>query len=213
MKMVRTLGAEETVNGYRLREGRLVDWERQAEVAVEAFEQQSFFVFVDGKQVDLVLSGVNRGRNVGEDVIYSGTVAGAMEGALLGIPSIALSLAARGATHFASAGRVARELVERFRWFIDARPELVASIHDPRKRGVAGDEPAARDEENHYAPGSPAAVSERFLRAWLRYHYDEFYVTQAVDPAAADAAKSSLAADASSVTAGSSSVGTGPRIR
>ena len=40
---------------------------------------------------DLVLSGVNRGRNVGEDVIYSGTVAGAMEGAVLGIPSIALS--------------------------------------------------------------------------------------------------------------------------
>jgi 5'-nucleotidase len=46
---------------------------------------------LDGKQVDLVLSGVNRGRNVGEDVIYSGTVAGAMEGALLNIPSIALS--------------------------------------------------------------------------------------------------------------------------
>jgi 5'-nucleotidase len=46
---------------------------------------------LDGKQVDLVLSGVNRGRNVGEDVIYSGTVAGAMEGALLGIPSLALS--------------------------------------------------------------------------------------------------------------------------
>src|SRR6202142_1304732 len=46
-----------------------------------------------GKNPDLVLSGVNRGRNVGEDVIYSGTVAGAMEGAVLGIPSIALSQA------------------------------------------------------------------------------------------------------------------------
>ncbi len=46
---------------------------------------------LDGKPIDLVLSGVNRGRNVGEDVIYSGTVAGAMEGALLGILSIALS--------------------------------------------------------------------------------------------------------------------------
>ena len=46
---------------------------------------------LDGKELDLVLSGVNRGRNVGEDVIYSGTVAGAMEGAMLGIPSIALS--------------------------------------------------------------------------------------------------------------------------
>lgn len=41
---------------------------------------------------DLVLSGVNHGSNLGEDVTYSGTVAAAMEGALLGIPSIALSL-------------------------------------------------------------------------------------------------------------------------
>src|SRR6201996_3386511 len=46
---------------------------------------------LDGKQIDLVLSGVNRGRNVGEDVIYSGTIAGAMEGTVLGIPAVALS--------------------------------------------------------------------------------------------------------------------------
>jgi 5'-nucleotidase len=46
---------------------------------------------LDGKDIDLVLSGVNRGRNVGEDVIYSGTVAGAMEGTVLGIPAVALS--------------------------------------------------------------------------------------------------------------------------
>ena len=42
---------------------------------------------------DLVLAGVNRGRNAGEDVIYSGTVAGAVEGTILGIPSVALSQA------------------------------------------------------------------------------------------------------------------------
>jgi 5'-nucleotidase len=46
---------------------------------------------LDGKGPDLVLSGVNRGRNAGEDVIYSGTIAGAMEGTVLGIPSLALS--------------------------------------------------------------------------------------------------------------------------
>ncbi|HRJ70427.1 MAG TPA: 5'/3'-nucleotidase SurE [Beijerinckiaceae bacterium] len=40
---------------------------------------------------DLVLSGINRGHNVAEDVTYSGTIAGAMEGTILGIPSIALS--------------------------------------------------------------------------------------------------------------------------
>lgn len=43
------------------------------------------------KKPDLVLSGINRGGNLGEDVTYSGTVAAAMEGALLGIPSVALS--------------------------------------------------------------------------------------------------------------------------
>src|SRR3984893_16577908 len=48
------------------------------------------------KRADLVLSGVNRGRNAAEDVTYSGTVAGAMEGAVLGIPSFALSQAYRG---------------------------------------------------------------------------------------------------------------------
>ena len=46
-----------------------------------------------GVTPDLVLSGVNHGQNVGEDVTYSGTIAGAMEGTLLGIPSIALSQA------------------------------------------------------------------------------------------------------------------------
>lgn len=46
----------------------------------------------------LVLSGINDGSNVAEDVTYSGTVAGAMEGTILGIPSIALSLMTRGLT-------------------------------------------------------------------------------------------------------------------
>lgn len=44
-----------------------------------------------GKKVDLVLSGVNRGSNVGDDVTYSGTIAAAMEGTLLGVPSMAFS--------------------------------------------------------------------------------------------------------------------------
>jgi len=46
---------------------------------------------VSGAPPDLVLSGVNRGSNIGDDVTYSGTVAGAIEGTLLGIPSMALS--------------------------------------------------------------------------------------------------------------------------
>ncbi len=46
---------------------------------------------VDGRKPDLILSGVNRGANLAEDVTYSGTIAAAMEGTLLGIPSIAMS--------------------------------------------------------------------------------------------------------------------------
>lgn len=46
---------------------------------------------LNDKKPDLVLSGVNRGQNMADDVTYSGTVAGAMEGSILGIPSIALS--------------------------------------------------------------------------------------------------------------------------
>jgi 5'-nucleotidase len=54
-----------------------------------------------GEKPDLVLSGVNRGQNVAEDVLYSGTVAGAMEGAMLGVPAIALSqgYGAQGRNH------------------------------------------------------------------------------------------------------------------
>ena len=44
-----------------------------------------------GQKPDLILSGVNHGQNIADDVTYSGTIAGAMEGAILGIPSIALS--------------------------------------------------------------------------------------------------------------------------
>ena len=63
---------------------------------------------------DIIVSGINNGANMGDDTIYSGTVAAAMEGFLLGIPSIAISLTSFEGNNFDAAGRVARELVERF---------------------------------------------------------------------------------------------------
>lgn len=63
---------------------------------------------------DIIVSGVNLGANMGDDTIYSGIVAAATEGYLLGIPSIAVSLTSFEGNNFATAGRVARELVERF---------------------------------------------------------------------------------------------------
>ena len=64
---------------------------------------------------DVVVSGINYGANMGDDTIYSGTVAAATEGFLLGIPSVAISLVAEGGGHFETAARVACELIERFR--------------------------------------------------------------------------------------------------
>ncbi len=63
---------------------------------------------------DIIVSGINHGANMGDDTIYSGTVAAATEGYLLGIPSIAISLTSFEGKNFATAGRIARELVERF---------------------------------------------------------------------------------------------------
>ena len=64
---------------------------------------------------DMVVSGINVGANMGDDTIYSGTVAAATEGFLLGIPSIAVSLVGKSAFNYATAGRVAVDLVERFK--------------------------------------------------------------------------------------------------
>jgi 5'-nucleotidase len=64
---------------------------------------------------DMVVSGINLGANMGDDTIYSGTVAAATEGYLLGVPSIAISLASfEGRAFRDRRSRVARELVERF---------------------------------------------------------------------------------------------------
>jgi 5'-nucleotidase len=62
---------------------------------------------------DVVVSGINHGANMGDDTIYSGTVAAATEGFLLGIPSLAVSLTSREAKHLESAAEVARQLVAR----------------------------------------------------------------------------------------------------
>ena len=64
------------------------------------------------ESVDLVVTGINFGANLGDDVIYSGTVAGAIEGRFLGLPSIAMSLASWECNHFDTAGKIAKMLVD-----------------------------------------------------------------------------------------------------
>jgi 5'-nucleotidase len=89
----------------------------------------SGFFFVDGTPTDcvhmavtgmvdfipdMVVSGINSSANMGDDTIYSGTVAAATEGFLLGIPAIAMSLAGHESRHYETAAKVAADLVARF---------------------------------------------------------------------------------------------------
>lgn len=62
---------------------------------------------------DMVFAGINHGANLGDDTIYSGTVAAATEGRFLGLPAVAMSLAGTQPVHFETAGRVAVALLRR----------------------------------------------------------------------------------------------------
>ena len=88
------------------------------------------FCFVDGtptdcvhlaitgllaQEPDIVISGINHGANLGDDVIYSGTVAAAMEGRFLGLPAIAVSLVGREGRHFTTAARVVLDLLDKLK--------------------------------------------------------------------------------------------------
>jgi 5'-nucleotidase len=129
-----------------------------------------------GRLPDLVLSGINKGYNLGDDVTYSGTVAGAMEGALLGIPSLAVSLRmTRGEYDFRYAARAAatlgRVLLEHklpsrtflnlnvpdgqpkgFRVTVQAKRNHVTSVaerHDPKGRSYFWIEEGQNEWEPH----------------------------------------------------------------
>jgi 5'-nucleotidase len=65
------------------------------------------------EEPDMVIAGINHGANLGDDVLYSGTVAAAVEGRFLGLPAIAVSLAGSTPRHFATAGQAARLLLQR----------------------------------------------------------------------------------------------------
>jgi 5'-nucleotidase len=65
------------------------------------------------KEPDMVIAGINHGANLGDDVLYSGTVAAATEGRFLGLPAMAISLAGNNPKHFDTAGVVALTLLKR----------------------------------------------------------------------------------------------------
>jgi len=80
----------------------------------------------------MVVSGINAGPNLGDDVIYSGTVAAAMEGRFLGLPALAVSINSHVPVHLDSAARIARELVELLKRRPLA-PEVILNVNVPDK--------------------------------------------------------------------------------
>jgi 5'-nucleotidase len=80
----------------------------------------------------LLVSGINRGANLGDDVTYSGTVSAAMEGTLLGVPSMAMSLIGRGAFDFTIAADVAARLA---RWVLThgLPPDTLLNVNVPQE--------------------------------------------------------------------------------
>ena len=93
------------------------------------------------QQPDMVVSGINAGANMGDDTIYSGTVAAATEGFLLGIPSLAVSLEGKEFVYYETAARVAVELVQRFAAQKHSQPWLlnvnVPDVPHDQLQGIA----------------------------------------------------------------------------
>jgi 5'-nucleotidase len=102
LTLSRPLSVREAPNGFRFVNGTPTDCVHIALTGLLA------------ERPDLVVSGINNGQNMGDDTIYSGTVAAAMEGYLFGVPSIAFSHAEKGHAHLDCAAQVAAEIVERF---------------------------------------------------------------------------------------------------
>jgi len=134
-----------------------------------------------GKAPDLVLSGVNRGANLGEDVIYSGTVAAAMEGSLLGFPAIALSqLTSDGRpTKWATAEHWIEAVLERLQGmafpanvlmnvnFPDVSAKSVTGIEVTRqgRRKIGGDlQPGVDPRGDSYFWIGPQRVEDNFRK-------------------------------------------------
>jgi len=120
------------------------------------------------EQPDIVVSGINNAANLGDDVIYSGTVAAAMEGRFLGLPAIAMSLVTRDhqGLHFDTAARVAVELVARL--VADPLPAdtiLNVNVPDRAWAEVAGFE-VTRLGHRHRAEPCVAQTDPRGRPVW-----------------------------------------------
>jgi len=115
------------------------------DVPLRANRTESGFIRVDGTptdcvhlaitgllddEPDLVVAGINHGPNLGDDVLYSGTVAAATEGRFLGLPAIAISMDSHEPRNLGTAARVAVRLVEHLR-AAPLEPNLILNVNVP----------------------------------------------------------------------------------
>ncbi len=78
----------------------------------------------------MVIAGINAGANMGDDVVYSGTVAAAMEGRFMGLPAIAVSLGGTDFKHYATAAKVAVSLVQKLQ-VNTLPPNIILNVNVP----------------------------------------------------------------------------------
>jgi 5'-nucleotidase len=130
---------------------------------------------------DLVVSGINKGWNLGDDVTYSGTVAGALEGALLGIPAMAVSLrATRGEYDFSHAAHAAATMAEAlFRRPLQQRTFLNVNVPHGRPKGYRVTVQAKRNHvtsvaERHDPKGRPYYWIEEGQDEWQPHDRSDY---------------------------------------
>ena len=123
-------------------------------------------------QPELVVSGINDGANVSINVLYSGTVAAAAEGALLGFPAVAVSLERGKELDFAWAARIARGLIERA-WGGALQPGQLLNINIPnlasgKPRGIKVAPQSIQRMDDRYARrDAPDGSIQYFLEGWF----------------------------------------------
>ena len=134
-----------------------------------------------GLRPDLVVSGINKGWNLGDDVTYSGTVSGAFEGALLGIPAMAISLrATRGAYDFGPSARAALTLATALLQHpLPSRTFLNINLPHGQPKGMRVTVQAARNHvtsvgERHDPKGRPYYWIEEGEDAWQPHDRSDY---------------------------------------
>jgi 5'-nucleotidase len=130
---------------------------------------------------DLVVSGINKGWNLGDDLTYSGTVAGALEGALLGMPAIAVSLrSSRSEYDFGPAARAAAAIAEALlRSPLPSRTFLNVNVPSGEPRGIRVTVQATRNHitkvaERHDPKGRPYYWIEEGQNEWQPHDRSDY---------------------------------------